>query len=153
MITFYQICYSFYICRTASWLLDPFESKKSHLYRWGVWKIFLCRWAQWNQERCCCIRLHQLVSNTDIRCKIYELSSHMTTAMITSCSNCEKNVDIIGNTLAHSCWMFKFWSYLFGSIIGCVKTIRIQQLRTNYFGVATLLDMYSGVTPTTSRFF
>ena len=62
-------------------------------------------------------------------------------------------MDIIGNTLAHSCWMFKFWSYLFGSIIGCVKTIRIQQLRTNYFGVATLLDMYSGVTPTTSRCF
>ena len=90
IITFYQTCFSFYICRTASWLFDPSESKKSHLYRWRVWKIFLCRWTQWNQERCCCIWLHQLVSNTDIRCKIYELSSHMTTAMITSCSNCEK---------------------------------------------------------------
>jgi hypothetical protein len=60
---------------------------------------------------------------------------------------------ILGNNYIHVCvYMYFLLLYLLNSIIGCVKTIKIQQLRTNYFGVATLLDMYSGDTPTTSRF-
>ena len=43
-------------------------------------------------------------------------------------------------------------SYLLNSIIGCAKTIKIQQLCTSYFGVETLLAVFSGDIPMTGRF-